>query len=128
MASFVNPLRHTVYWWLLGFSLVALVIYGSLASGGLIVDVRLWDKLKHLIAYAVLGVYFSSLVTRRALWAVLLIFMIMSIVLEFLQGASGHRQFEVADMVFNGLGLILAALLANLGMRYWCQTIERVLA
>ena len=128
MPPYVNTLRFAVFWWLVGSGLVALVIYGSLATGAPTMGITVSDKILHLGAYGILGTYFSGLVTNRALWVVLVLFMLMSIALEFLQGAGGQREFEVYDMVFNGLGLMLALVASKLGMRYWCQSIERVLA
>ncbi len=126
MSPHVYLLRYPGLWWFGGASLVALVIYGSLATGGVPVPVTLYDKAQHLIAYSVLGAYFGGIVKNRALWLVLFLLLLMSIVLEFLQGAGGVRTFEVYDMVFNGAGLALGWVLCRLGLAGWCLTAERL--
>ena len=87
--------------------------------------VVMMDKVQHLGAYCVLGVYFGGIVKRRALWGVLFLLMMMGVGLEFLQAAGGHREFDPYDMVFNGLGLAIGKKLCRVGLRGWCRTAER---
>jgi VanZ family protein len=71
------------------------------------------DKLGHFGAYALLMVWFGGLYRSRlarlgyaALWIA------MGIGLEFAQGATGYRSFELADMAANALGVAAGALAA----------------
>ncbi len=118
-------LRLTALWWIGGACLVALVIYGSLATGGPVLPVTFSDKLQHLVSYGVLGVYFGGVVKHRAFLSVLLMLLAMSVGLEFLQEAGGQRQFDLVDMVFNAVGLALGGVLCRFGLGGWCRVVER---
>lgn len=125
MATHFYALRFPALWWFGGFVFVGLVIYGSLATGGPPMPVTYFDKLQHLVAYCFLGVYFGGMVRKRAYLVVLILLLLMSIVLEFLQGAGGHRMFDPYDMAFNALGLAAGLQLHRLGLRGWCRSAER---
>lgn len=110
----INPaLRLKGLWLSIGIALVCLVFYLSLTSsppGG--PDIPFVDKWGHLLAYATLMGWFSQLLLQpkaRLLLVVLLV--AMGIGLEFLQQLGGVRMFEIADMVANSLGVVLAWLL-----------------
>lgn len=71
------------------------------------------DKLQHFLAYALLMFWFGWLYRSRparlgyaALWIA------MGIGLEFAQGATGYRSFELADLAANALGVAAGALAA----------------
>jgi VanZ family protein len=75
------------------------------------------DKSQHFIAYFVLMAWFLQLAaTRQQRLGWLLLFLGLGVAIEYLQGASGYRFFEVADMVANSLGAISAWLLVPLGL------------
>ncbi len=66
------------------------------------------DKLGHLLSYGLLMFWFCFLYrapTTRLGYAALWI--AMGIALEFAQGATGTRSFELADMAANSLGVLL---------------------
>lgn len=72
------------------------------------------DKLEHGFAYASLSLWFCQIYLhgrQRAVVAVALI--AFGITLEFLQGMSGYRIFELADMLANSLGVLTGFLLAR---------------
>ncbi len=87
--------------------------------------VTLSDKLQHLGSYAVLAAYFGGIVRARAFAVTLFLLLAMSIALEFLQGAGGHRTFDVVDMVFNALGIAVGWALVRYKLSGWCRVIER---
>ena len=73
------------------------------------------DKLGHLAAYSLLMFWFCWLYRRQtvrlgyaALWFA------MGIALEFAQGATGYRSFEIEDMLANTLGVFVGWLAAKL--------------
>ena len=78
------------------------------------------DKVEHLCAYA--GLAFLPVLHER--WRTFLLIALaligMGIGLEFGQLLSDGRQFEVADMVADGYG-VLAGLLAGLPPRVWIR-------
>lgn len=65
------------------------------------------DKWSHWLAYGSLMLWFSMLHTQFALRVRLaLALVIMGVVIEFLQGQTGYRSFDVHDMVANALGVL----------------------
>lgn len=97
-------------WVSIGWALIALVIYLSLtASPPEILEFAFADKLKHLLAYSVLMGWFAQLYPerkRQLVWAIA--FCLLGIAMEFAQGWGGQRTFDVADMLANGCGVLLA--------------------
>jgi VanZ family protein len=94
-------------WLAVGWALVAAIVWLSLTSSPPRIDFEQGDKLGHLASYATLMFWFSQLYMRkatRALYA--LCFAAMGVALEFAQGASGYRSFELADMLANALGVL----------------------
>lgn len=76
-------------------------------------DFRESDKLGHFLAYGLLMFWFCQLYrvrTARLLHAVL--FLLMGVGLEFIQGATGYRRYDVLDMYANSIGVLLGWALA----------------
>jgi VanZ family protein len=68
------------------------------------------DKVQHFLAYAALMFWFGLLYRNpkpRVAYGVLWIG--MGIALEFAQGATTYRSFELADMAANALGVLAGA-------------------
>ena len=66
------------------------------------------DKLGHLAAYAALMFWFCWLYRRRRVQLAYGVGWVgMGIALEFAQAATGYRNFELADMAANSLGVLL---------------------
>lgn len=100
-------------WLTVGWLLVALVIYLSLRyePAPLIADVG--DKLQHILAYSVLMLWFSSFyLSKISRIGYACGFLALGIALEFIQGWSGYRSFEIADMVADAIGVSLGWALA----------------
>ena len=96
-----------------GWLLAAAIVWLSLAPPPAEPGVHIPDKLAHFLAYGVLMAWFGLLYRRRnarlaygALWIG------MGIALEFAQGATTYRSFELADMAANTLGVLAGALAA----------------
>jgi VanZ family protein len=91
-----------------GWLLAAAIVYLSLAPPPPDLDVPHGDKLGHLAAYALLTFWFCWLYpagkTRLAYAAG---WIAMGVALEFVQGATGYRSFELADMAANSLGVLI---------------------
>lgn len=66
------------------------------------------DKLEHALAYCLLMLWFCQVYVRRTqrLFAAALL-VAMGIAMEFLQGMTGYRSFEYADMLANSTGVLL---------------------
>jgi len=100
-------------WLILGWTLVALVIYLSLTPAPIQVPMELGDKYEHVLAYAALMFWFANLYERTARRVALAIgFVAMGITLEFVQRWSGYRSFEIADMAAGAAGVAAGWIIA----------------
>ncbi|TCO81377.1 hypothetical protein EV699_1087 [Plasticicumulans lactativorans] len=70
-----------------------------------------WDKAQHGLAYAGLAWWFRQAFTRRWVWPLFLV--ALGVALEFLQGWSGWRTFDTADMLANACGVLAGLVLAS---------------
>ena len=98
---------HRRIWLLLGWGMVAAIVVLSLIP----LDVDLGegrDKLAHFAAYGSLSFWFGMLFGGRARQLrIALAFAALGVVLEFLQGLTGYRTFDPADMLANAIGAAL---------------------
>jgi len=101
--------RFRALWLTLGWALIGLVIYLSLTPAPpKLIHFTYADKVKHLMAYGALMGWFGQLYAanrQQLVWA--LGFGVMGVVLEFLQGWSGYRTFDVVDMLADAVGVLL---------------------
>jgi len=107
-------LRYRSLWLCIGWGLVLLVIYGSLTTKPVQLDIRYFDKLSHLLSYFVLMGWFTQLYSgtiQHLFWA--LFFLALGMVLEYMQALGGVRYFEWADMLANSTGVLLGLMLAK---------------
>jgi len=107
-------LRYRSLWLIIGWSLVSLVIYGSLTTSPVQLDISYFDKFSHLFSYFVLMGWFVQIYTKfiqHFFWA--LFFVALGIALEYLQALGGVRYFEWADMLANSTGVLLALVLTK---------------
>ena len=111
----MRPLRFSPLWLTLGWLLIALLIYVSvMASPPEVPHFSGGDKLTHLLAYAVVMLWFGLIFLPGRTYLILGFgFIMMGFALEIIQGAIGYRSMEVLDMVSNTLGVLLGGLLAN---------------
>jgi VanZ family protein len=91
-----------------GWAIAAAIIGLSLMPAPPRIDIDEGDKLGHLAAYGALMFWFCLLYARNgtrlayaALWIA------MGIALEFAQGETGYRNFEVFDMAVNAIGVLI---------------------
>ena len=98
---------------MLGMGLVVFVFYQSLTPVPVeLSHYQFSDKLGHFIAYFALMSWFVQLYKRRTHLILLLLFVLMGISIEVLQGQTVYRLFELADIVANSLGALCAWALA----------------
>ena len=67
------------------------------------------DKLGHLLAYFGMTYWFLHLADNKKL--VLVLFIAMGFVIELLQGLTGYRFFEWADLLANMAGVLMALII-----------------
>jgi len=95
-------------WLALGWGLVAAIVWLSLTPSPPKVDFEQSDKVGHFLAYGSLMFWFSQLyVAPKTRLAYAAGFAAMGVALEFIQGWTGYRDFEVYDMLANGTGVAL---------------------
>lgn len=106
-------LRFARLWFWIGVLLTASIILLSLINPpDQVKAVLLNDKLAHTLAYVVLMGWFAQIFHHRTARVVfVVIFVSMGIGIEFLQGMTPHRQFELLDMAANTTGVLLAWIL-----------------
>lgn len=118
----VHPIfRLRKLWLTIGWLLVALVVYLSLAPGGLPLDAltddeaghRLTYGIAHVLAYGTLMLWFLQLypVSRRPIIAVCLVG--MGGMLEVLQAFTPDRDPDYSDVLANGASVVLGWLLGR---------------
>ena len=116
-------------WSALGIGFVLLVIYLSLAAPPRDVDLPDVFDVGHIVAYFWLMIWFAQIhrsAGRRWLFAAG--FGVMGIALEYVQGMTGYRHFDPADMVRNFIGVALGLALAHTPLQDTLYRLERILA
>lgn len=115
-----NPeFRYRPLWLIMGYALVVLIIYLSLTGSPPEVDFGLdfQDKLFHVLAYFAMMGWFSQIYhvqTQRVIIAI--VFVLMGVLLEYVQSFNPARYYETDDMIANMLGVAIAVLLAKTTM------------
>ena len=118
--------RHRRIWLLLGWGMVFLVVVLSLVP--IDVDLPGGDKTAHFVAYGSMSFWFGMLFAGRARQlGIAVAFAAMGVGIEFLQGMTDYRTFEVADMIANGIGAALGWGLAQTPLRNALAWAERLL-
>ncbi|TMH87074.1 MAG: VanZ family protein [Betaproteobacteria bacterium] len=120
--------RYRRIWFLLGWAMVVTVVVLSLIP----LDVDLGnnrDKLAHFAAYGGLSFWFGMLIDGRGReLRVAAAFALLGVALEFLQGLTDYRTFEIADMIANATGAALGWGLAQTPLRNVLGWMERLIA
>ncbi len=130
-AKAVPDLKLRFLWLTIGYGLVALVVFLSLTSSPVDMEMGLpyEDKVFHAFAYFILMAWFSQIYHdkfQRNMIAVIFVFMGMT--LEYLQGYDPNRYFEFADMIANIIGIALGFSIALTGAKNTLLNIEKVLS
>lgn len=123
-------LQYRRLWLGLGWALVGIVWYLSLTPRPLQLDmgITFFDKISHFTGYAVLMGWFMQLYqATRIRLAYAVGFMLMGMVIEFLQGMGPSRLFEWADMLANTLGVITALVLVRGRRQFSLYRLEQAL-
>ncbi len=108
-------LKYRNVWLTGGWLLVSLIVYLSLTPHPPEpMSFPNADKLEHGFAYAVLSWWFCQIyLSLRQREIVIVTLIAMGVSIEFLQGWSGYRYFEYADMLANSIGAVFGLLLAR---------------
>ena len=108
-------MHYRVFWLLLGWLYVLLLLYGSLIR---VPDINTYidhtDKLIHFLLYFLLAGWFIQLYSRQSQRIVILgSAILLGIIIEFLQGLTTYRSFDMLDALANSIGALSAFLLAG---------------
>jgi VanZ family protein len=116
-------------WYWLGAVMTGIVVYLSLMPSPPQLDMTAGDKLQHLAAYSVLGFWFAMLALEN--WRQLCLavgpLIGLGLVLEFIQGMTGYRTFDIGDMLANSLGVVSGSALARTRLGRALFWLERLL-
>ena len=118
--------RARLLWLIVGWLLVLLVIILSLVPVPVDVPVEEGDKIGHVVAYAALMFWFANLfetLNRRSMLAIG--FVVLGIALEFAQGWTDYRTFELADMAADAFGVAVGWVLAPPRLPNFLRGIEK---
>jgi VanZ family protein len=125
-----NPdLKYRFFWLLVGYAIVALVVYLSLTSKpiDLYMGFKNQDKLYHATAYFTLMFWFSQIYHRNVQRAQLIVaFVFLGILLEFLQGLTPHRDPDIADAMANTAGVLLGYVVTRWRLRFLLARFETI--
>lgn len=124
----LRPFPHPWLWrGLFAFALVAVVVLSLVPNETLReVDFIGNDKLGHFLAYFVLMAFAVQLQDAEADWSRAAFgLLLMSIVLEYLQQASGLRRGDLRDVYANAAGIVLGALTALTPARSWLLALDK---
>lgn len=121
----MQPLRLVAVWRVVGWLLVGAIVYLSLTPQPLAIDFNNGDKLGHACAYLVVMLWFAQLYerARQPRWGAA--FIALGVALEYVQGWTGYRDFEYADMAADAAGVLLGWLLAATALSRLLQGLER---
>ncbi|VAW50204.1 hypothetical protein MNBD_GAMMA05-2045 [hydrothermal vent metagenome] len=107
-------LQYRGLWLTIGYMLVALVLYLSLTSSPVEIDLDIdyQDKFFHVLAYFTLMFWFAQIYHDK-FWrySFAVAFVLMGVGLEYLQSFDPERYYEFADMVANTTGVVIGLLL-----------------
>ena len=121
-------LRFRGLWLTLGFGFVLFVVFLSLTPDRPYMPVPNGWKIGHVLAYAWLMFWYAqiyaSAVTRLRL---AIVFCLMGVTLEYLQGLTDYRSFAYSDMLLNSGGVALGFLLGQTPLQYLLKTFETML-
>src|SRR5262245_60659309 len=106
-------LRARRVWLVIGWALVLLVIYLSLTPDPITLPVEQGDQYQHVLASFRLMSWFANVYATRVQRVRFAFgFIVLGIVLEFLQRWSGYRSFDVIDMAAGAVGVAAGWILA----------------
>ena len=111
----MRNLRFLKFWLVLGYLWVGLVVFLSLTPAPpRVLAFPGMDKVGHACAYGLLMFWFGLIFKPGRKYRILgLGFVIMGIILEFIQRSTGFRSFEWVDMAADAFGVAMGWVLAR---------------
>jgi VanZ family protein len=119
------PLRYPWLWMLLGWTLIAGVIYGSLAPAGVMRALPVTDDIMHASSYGLLMTWFAGLYSRNRYVWIALVVLALGLALEIVQSQLSYRSFDPFDLLSNAIGVSVGFILSFWVFAGWCQRLEK---
>jgi len=114
-------------WWLIGWALVAFILYSTLAPSYDVPNLHLWDKLEHAGAFFGVTLWFGGLIRRRRYALLALWMLLLGIAIELAQGYMGWgRDMDIHDVYADATGVAVAFALLGAGLSEWAVYAERI--
>ena len=105
-ANWNSNFNYGFVWLAIGWGLVLFILLVSFLPMSAR-SLTVYDKVNHFLSYAILMAWFTQLFPqRKSQFVYMLAFALMGIAVEFIQGLTAYRSFELADMLANSLGLL----------------------
>lgn len=126
-----SDLKYKFFWLLIGYAIVALVVYLSLTSKPLNLNLGFanQDKLYHALAYFTLMFWFTQIYHKKLQRGLLIvIFVSLGLLMEYLQSFSPYRTADIFDMLANSTGALLGFVVTRGCLRYVLVRFEAILA
>lgn len=126
MQPLMRPeLRFPRFWILGGVGLLLIITALSLLPGDQVPKVSVSDKVKHVLAYVALALWFGGISVRRSYLRITLALLAYGVLIELLQGwMAVGRQAELLDVVADAAGIAAGLLLAVTPAGRWALWLE----
>src|SRR3569833_3132688 len=121
----VPQLRLARLWWAIGWGMVLFIVVSCLEPARYVLEVHLWDKAEHALAFFGMSAWFGGLVRRSRYPLVGLVMLLFGGGIEIAQGLMGlGRDADILDLVADNLGITVALILLYLGLGAWTCRVE----
>jgi VanZ family protein len=118
-------LRYWRFWALGGLALALVILVLSLMPAEQLPEVRISDKVEHILAYVALAFWFGSICARRRFVWIALMLIGYGLLVELLQGGMGWgRQADLYDLIADAAGIAAGLLLAMTPLGGWARWLE----
>lgn len=118
MLKHTKSLLNSNALWLAIVVTISIIVLSLVNLGAAPINFNVSDKIQHTVAYTVLS-FLWLIVFRNYKKKVIVIAacIVLGIILEYLQGQTGYRYFEVNDMLANTIGVLLGMLFSNIYLK-----------
>jgi VanZ family protein len=126
LSSRRRDLKLSRLWWLAGWTLLAIVVYGCLEPAKYVPNFHVSDKFEHAGAYFAMGFWFGGLLERRSYPLLAFALLLLGALIEVAQGLMGWgRTADVWDFVADSVGVFAALALIYAGLGSWMLQLEQ---
>ena len=121
-------LRYAWRWQVAGILLLVFVLVAALVPKmpfhELATQFKISDKVMHIVAFAVLAIWFSGQYERRSYWRIALGLLGFGVIIELVQATVSYRTSEWMDLGGDAIGITAGLIVAALGIGGWSAAVE----